>query len=109
VVATDFSAERLGDPEIMALVARVEVEEIDDQSRWESHIDVVLQDGETLHTDQDVVLGHPDNPMTWDDMAGKFTALVEPVLGADTEPLLHALRHIEQPGQLEKALVLVAR
>lgn len=109
VVATDFSEERLRDPAIASLVPRVEVEEIADQTRWESHIEVVLQGGETLHTDQDIVLGHPDNPMTWDDMAGKFTALVEPVLGADTEPLLHALRHVEQAGQLEKVMALVGR
>ena len=109
VVATDFSAERLRDPDIMSLVPCVEVEEIDEQTRWESHIEVVLQGGETLHTDQDVALGHPDNPMTWDAMAGKFTALVEPVLGSDTEPLLKALRHAEQPGQLTTAMALVSR
>jgi 2-methylcitrate dehydratase PrpD len=62
-----------------------------------------------LHADQDLVLGHPDNPMTWDDMSQKFTGLVEPVLGAETAPLLQTLRHAEQPGQLQTVMQLVSR
>jgi hypothetical protein len=34
---------------------------------------------------------------------------VKPVLGAETDPLLQALRHVEQPGQLETAMQLVSR
>ena len=47
--------------------------------------------------------------MTWDDMEHKFVALVEPILGADTGSLLHALRNVEAPGQLEQAMRLVRR
>ena len=60
-----------------------------------------------MHADQHVVRGHPDNPMTWDDMEHKFAGLVEPVLGADTRSLWHALRNFEAPGQLAQALCLV--
>jgi 2-methylcitrate dehydratase PrpD len=109
VVEADFCPERLNDPAIMSIVPRVEVEEIADQERWASHIEVVLEGGETLHADQELVLGHPDNPMTWDDMSQKFTGLVEPVLGAETSLLLQALRQVEQPGQLETAMQLVSR
>jgi 2-methylcitrate dehydratase PrpD len=109
VVEADFCPERLNDPAVMSIVPRVEVEEIADQERWASHIEVVLEGGETLHADQELVLGHPDNPMTWDDMAQKFTGLVEPVLGAETSLLLQALRQVEQPGQLETAMQLVSR
>jgi hypothetical protein len=42
-------------------------------------------------------------------MLQKFTGLVEPVLGAETSPLLQALRQVEQPGQLETAMQLVSR
>jgi 2-methylcitrate dehydratase PrpD len=93
----------------MSIVPHVEVEEVADQERWASHIDVVLEGGETLHADQELVLGHPDNPMTWDDMSQKFIGLVEPVLGAETSPLLQALRHVEQPGQLQSVMKLVSR
>jgi 2-methylcitrate dehydratase PrpD len=109
VVEADFCPERLNDPAILSIVPRVEVEEIADQERWASHIDVLLEGGETLHADQALVLGHPDHPMTWDDMSQKFTGLVEPVLGAETLPLLQALRQVEQPGQLPFVMKLVSR
>jgi 2-methylcitrate dehydratase PrpD len=109
VVAADFSSERLNDAAVMAIVPRVHVEEVPDQERWAAHIDVVLAEGNTLHADQAVVRGHPDNPMTWDDMQHKFVGLVEPVLGANTPALLQALRHVEAPGQLAQAMRLVRR
>ncbi len=109
VVEADFSETRLHDPEIMAIVPNVTVEEIADQSRWESYLEVVLEGGQIYHTDQDVVLGHPDNPMTWEDMARKFTGLVEPVLGPDAQPLLQALRHIDKPGEFANVIKLVQR
>ncbi len=109
VVEADFSAERLNDPTIRAIVPHVEVEEVADQERWASHIDVVLEGGETLHADQDIVLGHPDNPMTWDDMTNKFVGLVEPALHEDTQPLLQALRDVDKPGHLARVMDLVSR
>ncbi len=109
VVEADFSEARLRDPEIMAIVPNVTVEEIADQSRWESHLEVTLAGGEVRYTDQDVVLGHPDNPMTWADMAQKFMGLAEPVLGADAQPLLQALRDIDKPGQLAEVITLIRR
>jgi 2-methylcitrate dehydratase PrpD len=109
VVAADFSAVRLNDPAVMIMVPQVHVEEVPGQERWAAHIDVVLAGGTTLHADQHVVRGHPDNPMTWDDMERKFIGLVEPVLGADTHSLWSALRDFEAPGSLAQALRLVRR
>jgi 2-methylcitrate dehydratase PrpD len=107
VMSADFSVERLNDTRVRAIVPRVEVEEVVDQERWAAHIDVALEGGEQLHADQDVVLGHPDNPMTWDDMESKFVGLVQPVLGADTLSLLRALRNLEKSGQLAEVMRLV--
>jgi 2-methylcitrate dehydratase PrpD len=109
VVAADFSPARLNDAAIMAIVPQVKVEEVSNQERWAAHIEVVLAGGHTFHADQHIVRGHPDNPMTWDDMEHKFVGLVEPVLGADTPFLLQALRDIETPGQLAQAMRLVHR
>lgn len=109
VVAADFSPARLNDAAIMAIVPQVEVEEVPNQERWAAHIDVMLAGGHTLHADQNIVRGHPDNPMTWNDMEHKFVGLVEPLLGADTPCLLHALRDLETPGQLAQAMRLVHR
>jgi 2-methylcitrate dehydratase PrpD len=109
VMASDFTAERLADPAIQGIIPRVQVEEVADQERWASLIDVVLEDGETLHSEQDLVRGHPDNPMTWDDMEQKFMGLVEPVLGQEAVPLLQALRDVDKPGQLATIVVCIRR
>jgi 2-methylcitrate dehydratase PrpD len=109
VVAADFSVARLSDPAVMTMVPQVHVEEVPNQERWAAHIDVVLAGGNTLHAAQHVVRGHPDNPMMWDDMEHKFVGLVEPVLGAETHSLWHALRDFEAPGQLVQVLHLVRR
>ena len=108
-MSADFSVERLNDTRVRAIVPRVEVEEVADQERWAAHLDVALEGGEQLHADQDVVLGHPDNPMTWDDMEGKFVGLVQPVLGTETLSLLRALRDLEKSGQLAEVMRLVSR
>jgi len=39
-----------------------------------------------------VAKGHPGNPMSWDDMHGKFDALVAPRLGSRTDSLFGLLR-----------------
>jgi 2-methylcitrate dehydratase PrpD len=55
------------------------------------------------------VLGHPDNPMGWDDLLVKFQGLVEPMLGAKkTEALYQVIRHFDEPGSLAKLTPLVA-
>jgi len=62
-----------------------------------------------LQEKTDVVLGHPDNPMGWDDLLVKFQGLVEPVLGAKkTEALYQVIRRFDEPGSLAKMTPLVA-
>jgi 2-methylcitrate dehydratase PrpD len=43
-------------------------------------------------------LGHPGNPMGWDDMASKFAGLVEPVLGGRTDALFALTRGFGAAG-----------
>jgi 2-methylcitrate dehydratase PrpD len=109
VMETDFSPARFNDPALMAIVPCVEVEEVPDQERWAAHLEVELGSGETLHAEQRVVRGHPDNPITWDDMAQKFMGLVEPVLGVQAAALLHTLREVDKPGQFARAMDYVRR
>ena len=59
------------------------------------------------HTD--FVIGHPKNPMSWDDMHAKYAALVTLVMGRDNaEALYRALREIDQVGALDKVYALLA-
>lgn len=109
VVASDFTDAKMRDASVMDIVPLVELEAVEGQPPHSAHLDVYLADGEHLHADTDIVIGHPDNPMSWDDLRVKFDGLAEPVLGADkAKPLFDAARNFEQPGSLSKISVLLA-
>jgi 2-methylcitrate dehydratase PrpD len=108
--ATDFSAERLRDPSVMEIVPTVELEGVEGQPQHDAHLDVYLESGEHLHADTALFLGHPDNPMTWDDARSKFEGVVEPVLGADRcAALYEKLRGFDEPGSLRSVMALLAQ
>jgi len=87
----------------------VELEVVQGQSPHSAHLDVYLEGGERLHADTDIVIGHPDNPMQWEDLHTKFLGLAEPVLGsAEAEELYGLLREFERPGTLPKVMRLLS-
>ena len=107
-VAVDFNDATMQDSGVMEIVPVVELEAIHGQAPHSAHLDVYLESGEHLHADTDIVIGHPDNPMSWDDLYTKFAGLVEPVLGADkSKELFACLRDFERPGSLSKATTLL--
>ncbi len=109
VAAPDFCEATLRDESVTQIVPLVECEVIEDQPQGESHLDVWTEDGEHLHADTEIVIGHPDNPMSWDDMHAKFSALVKPVMGAVRgEHLYTLLRRFDTAGTLREVLTLLA-
>jgi hypothetical protein len=55
------------------------------------------------------VLGHPENPVSWDALREKFEGLVEPVLGCEKWATLFELgRNFLQPGSIAKISELLA-
>jgi 2-methylcitrate dehydratase PrpD len=107
-VYTDFSEATMRDQSVMELVPLVEMEAVQDQAPHSAFLDVYLEGGEVLKEKTDIVTGHPDNPMGWDDLLVKFQGLVEPVLGAKkTEELYQVLRNFDTPGSLAKMAALV--
>lgn len=109
VVASDFTDDKMHDASIMGVLPVVELEAVQGQPPHSAHLDVYLVDGEHLHADTDIVIGHPDNPMSWDDLRVKFEGLVEPVIGAaKAKTLFDTARHFEQPGSIARISVLLA-
>ena len=108
-VYTDFTEATMQDQAVLELVPRVELEAVQGQAPHSAYLDVYLESGEMLQEKTDVVLGHPDNPMGWDDLLVKFQGLVEPVLGAKkTDAVYQVIRHFDEPGSLAKLTPLVA-
>ena len=107
-VYTDFTEATMRDQSVMELVPLVEMEAVQGQAPHSAYLDVYLEGGEVLKEKTDIVTGHPDNPMGWDDLLVKFQGLVEPVLGAKkTEELYQVLRNFDKPGSLAKMTALV--
>ncbi len=108
-VYTDFVDATMQDAKVMEIVPVVELEAIHGQAPHSAHLDVYLEGGEHLHADTAIVTGHPDNPMSWDDLYVKFSGLVEPVLGTATgDAIFDCLRNFDRPGSLANAMPLLA-
>ena len=107
---TDFTEATLHDAAVMALLPLVEMEAVDGQDSQTAHLDVYLEDGGHLQADTAVTKGHPDNPMSWDDLFTKYRAMVEPHMGAQKAAELYEhLANFERPGSLEKSAILMSR
>jgi len=109
VVSTDFTDATMRDRAVMDVVPVVQLEAVQGQPAHAAYLDVTLEGGERVQARTDMVMGHPDNPMTWDALREKFEGLVEPVLGAQrTATLFHLGRNFLEPGSIGKLSDLLA-
>jgi 2-methylcitrate dehydratase PrpD len=109
LVASDFTEKALDDPAVADVVPRITLEAVQDQPSFKAFLEVTLEDGQRLHGETQCVIGHPDNPLTWDALREKFDGLVEPVLGAEKAARLFDLgRNFVQPGSIAKISDLLA-
>lgn len=123
-VSTDkFTLERLQDPSVRALMARVQVsldEEI--ESEYPSKLGLALEvdtvDGRLLRSRLDFPRGEPENPLTVADCEDKFLRLATPLLGTsrageivsavaqlDTLADMHALMALSRAEHAAKDVV----
>ena len=108
VVDTDFKDEVMRDRSVMDIVPVVKMTPVEGQAPYSASMDVYLEDGETLHAETAIMRGHPDNPLSWDDLRAKFQGLVEPVVGKDrTERLFQAARDFGAPGSMQRLSALL--
>jgi 2-methylcitrate dehydratase PrpD len=109
-----FSNDRVGDPQVQALSRRVHMvvdpAAKNEYANWPARVDVVLTDGRHLTTSVERPKGHPDNPLSVDDLHTKFNDCCEPVLGQDqTARALDMLVNLESLGEVNSlAAVLMA-
>lgn len=109
VVQTDFVDATMRDPAVAALVPLVKLEAVQGQPPYRAYLEVTLEGGERVQAETDIVMGHPDNPMSWDALRTKFEGLVEPVMGKQkTAELFEAARGFGPPGSLAKLSDLLA-
>ena len=111
VAGADFTDKLTQDKALKQIADVTEVEVVQDQPQYEAHLDVWVEgQAQPLHADTNIVLGHADNPMSEEEVWGKFDGLVTPVLGAaKAKALYQALQQFETPGNLKQIFALVAK
>lgn len=108
MVGTDFTERMLHDPAVQAILPNVELLPQREQPQFEAYLDVWLEDGTHLQSETKLFLGHPQNPMSPEQVRAKFMSLVEPRLGAGkAERLLATLYRFDEPGALAETMALV--
>jgi 2-methylcitrate dehydratase PrpD len=103
VGAEEIEMPRLADPRIRRLLAAMKVIEDAEFSRrfpaerW-ARVRITLRDGRMLASEPAIARGNPENPLTDNELRGKYRSLAEPVLGvgqaARIERLVDAL-HVD--------------
>jgi 2-methylcitrate dehydratase PrpD len=99
----DFSPEGLDDPEAVALGRRVEWS-LDSDLRGGMNdfgvgvVEVVHEDGRCVRGQASFPLGHPKNPLDWDDIVGKFRECLAAGAGdlsAAADTIVDAVQNLE--------------
>ncbi|WP_395541311.1 MmgE/PrpD family protein [Neotabrizicola sp. sgz301269] len=101
LLPADFVPATLADRRVTGLLDRITVEPVAGQPPAEAHLEVTLEDGEVLRASTRIVKGHPDNPLSWDDIRAKFGSLLQAVLPQrEIESLYQIARCIDAPDAL---------
>lgn len=97
--AFDFTDEMVADPAVAQLLPRIECIPVKGQSEVAAKLLIDLSDGQQMEASVDIVLGHPDRPLSWAQIQDKFEGLVVPVLGDEkADDLFGAIRGFARDG-----------
>lgn len=107
--AADFREPWHPDPAVCATAAKIIAEVSPAMGFASARLTLELADGQRLTQTVPVAKGHPGNPMNWDDMRAKFSALVEPRLGPRSEALFGLAREFGRGGALDEMRAILAR
>lgn len=105
----DFVPERLADPALIALAARVSLEGNAEISRTGARLEAKLADGTIVNTVIEHALGSAGNPMDWSMLERKFQSLVEPIYAGQASELFEILSNFERPGALKQFLAFTGK
>jgi 2-methylcitrate dehydratase PrpD len=107
--AADFREPWDPDPAVCATAGKIESVVSREMGFASARLMVEFADGRREAAHVPVAKGHPGNPMNWDDMHGKFDALVAPRLGSRTDALFGLLREFGRGDVLAEMRAMLAR
>jgi 2-methylcitrate dehydratase PrpD len=98
--AADFREPWRPEPAVCDVAQKVQIAVSPEMDFASSRLSLDFADGRTEAKHIAVAKGHPGNPMNWDDMHGKFSALTAPYLGQRSEALFALARDFGRGGAL---------
>jgi 2-methylcitrate dehydratase PrpD len=104
---TDFVPETFADTGVTDIVPLVILEPVEGRSPASAQVEVILENGKKLQAHTDVILGHPENPVSDQGLSEKFNNLVRPVFDSSrSAALLDTAWHFGDPGTGDKIFAL---
>ena len=110
VTEKQFQPERFTDPAIWKFLEKVKVERNPELSRIYAEavaniVHVKLKDGRTLTKRVDYPLGNAKNPVSDEELVGKFNALVVPALGKDrAAAIIHLAWKLDEAAGVDELM-----
>jgi 2-methylcitrate dehydratase PrpD len=98
----DFTDTRLRDEDIRALMRKVRIQSDPELTaayprKWPARVQIVLKDGRRLSAANEYPKGDPENPLSEEEVIGKFKTLVAGVIPPfRAESLVERILHLEQ-------------
>ncbi|MFB9950748.1 MmgE/PrpD family protein [Rhizobium puerariae] len=86
--ANDFTDDIIANERIAQILPNIELVPVEGQAPSSAFVTVELEDGSIIHGHTDIVLGHPENPVSDERLEEKFLDLVVPVLGKEKAKIL---------------------
>ncbi len=84
----EYTAEKIASPDVKEMMKRIK--SVEDPSiegefpqKWPATARLQTKDGRTFSVRIEYPKGDPENPLTWDELIGKFKGLTEPVFSKD--------------------------
>lgn len=109
LLPSDFVEATLADTRVTELLTKITVEPVTGQAPSQSHIEITFEDGEVLRATTEVFKGHPDNPLSWDELQGKFVSMLKGIYtDADIATLFEAAKNIDTSEAFEVVRRLTA-
>lgn len=105
--ASNFEPEVMHSAGMQRLIEQIEVVTVEGRKMYNAAVDATLESGEVLLADVPLGRGHPGRPLSAQELEDKFNMLVEPVLRANTRPLIKILEDFPGDGIIRKAFEFV--
>ena len=115
ITLESFVPSRINDPEILAMLKKVTVvEEPSFAENWPNkrrvRLSISLKNGETINLETDNPRGSNDYPLNFDDVAEKFSNVVEPLLSKDRiTSVIERVSNLEKENDVPGLMALLSK